>query len=234
MKLLVATGNQGKIKEIVHEVQAAGLQDRGLKIMGLSDLPPGWADVVEDQPTFLGNATKKARHFAALSGLLTLADDSGLCVAALGGEPGVRSARYAGEPCNNEANNAKLIREMENIPEDRRQAKFVCAMALAAPSSPPSSVTPTTSPANEYEAPDLAAIDLAAMIDEVHGEILRTPRGTHGFGYDPLFYHPASGQTTAELAMEEKSKLSHRGKALRRMIAWMVEHWDQLKTVGNQ
>lgn len=233
MKLLVATGNKGKIKEIIHEVEVAGLQERGLVIVGLDTLPPGFLDVVEDQPTFLGNASKKARHFATLSGLLTLADDSGLCVEALGGEPGVRSARYAGEPCDNAANNAKLLREMENVPEGKRQAKFVCAMSLASP--PPMRTTTGNGGASilRGEAPDLAATDLAAMLDEVQGEILRTLRGEHGFGYDPLFYHPASRQTTAELAMAEKSKLSHRGKALRRMIAWMVDHWEQLSTLGN-
>jgi XTP/dITP diphosphohydrolase len=221
MKLLVATGNQGKIKEITHEVQAAGLgaADR-LTVLGLADLPPGFPDVVEDRPTFLGNATKKARHFAAVSGLLTLADDSGLCVEALGGGPGVLSARYAGEPCDNQANNDKLLREMADIPDERRQAKFVCAMALAAPLPRTDAVA---------EAPlDQRAVDLATVLDDVHGQILRAPRGTHGFGYDPLFFHPSSGCTTAELPMEEKSRLSHRGKALRRLIAWMLGHWQQL------
>lgn len=218
MKLLVATGNKGKIKEIAHEVEAAGLHQRGLIVIGLAELQATtggqpFPDVVEDRPTFLGNATKKARHNAAFSGMLTLADDSGLCVAALNGAPGVYSARYAGEPCDNAANNAKLLNAMANIPDDQRQAKFVCAMALAAPPHP-------------------TALDLAAMIDEVHGEILHAPRGTHGFGYDPLFFHPVSNLTTAELPMAEKSKLSHRGKALRRMIAWMQQHWEQLATLA--
>lgn len=209
MKLLVATGNKGKIVEIEHEFRAAGLTSPGIEVLGLSDLPPGWPDVVEDRPTFIGNAAKKARHFAAVSGLLTLADDSGLGVDALGGAPGVYSARYAGEPCDNAANNAKLLHALENVPDDRRQARFVCAMALAMPAQP-------------------EPVDLAIMVDEVHGLILRELRGANGFGYDPLFFHPASGCTTAELSMEEKSKLSHRGKALRRMIAWMKAHWERL------
>lgn len=218
MKLLVATGNQGKVVEIRHEMERAGLVELGVEVVGLKDLPPGWVDVVEDQDTFVGNATKKARHFAALSGLLTLADDSGLCVAALGGGPGVRSARYAGEPCDNAANNAKLLAEMAPVPDGQRQAKFVCAMALAMPSR------------EAGEGGGGQGIDLAVMVDEVQGEILRALRGTQGFGYDPLFYHPASNQTTAELSLVEKSKLSHRGKALRRMLTWMKEHWLQIQT----
>ncbi len=215
MNLLVATGNQGKVQEIEHEMALAGCHDHavrgramggglcGIKLLGLKDLPAGWADVVEDRPTFAGNALKKARHFAQISGLLTLADDSGLCVNALKGQPGVFSARYAGEPCDNAANNAKLLREMANIHDERRQAKFVCAVALATPTA-----------------------DLAVMVDEVHGVILHTPRGTHGFGYDPLFYFPELDMTTAELPMDKKSQISHRGKTLRRMIAWM-QHLGQ-------
>ena len=216
MHLLVATSNRGKIVEIEHELAAAGLLS-DLTLLGLKDLPAGWPDVVEDRPTFLGNAAKKARHFAQLSGYVTLADDSGLCVAALGGAPGVLSARYAGEPCDNAANNAKLRREMASVPEEQRQAKFVCAMALCAP---------TTDSVGRR--PSDGGIELAAMIDEVHGVILRDLRGTHGFGYDPLFFHPPAGKTTAELPMAEKSQLSHRGKALRRMIQWMRSNWGTL------
>ena len=206
MKLLIATGNQGKVKEIAHEMERAGLSARGVTLLGLKDLPPGWIDVVEDRPTFVGNACKKARHFAGISGLLTLADDSGLCVDALGGAPGVISARYAGEPCDNAANNAKLLRAMDAVPDGRRQARFVCAMALAGPTA-----------------------DLAVMVDEVHGVILRQERGTHGFGYDPLFYFPELDLTTAELPMDKKSQISHRGKALRRMLAWMQQHLRELE-----
>jgi XTP/dITP diphosphohydrolase len=195
MKLLMATTNKGKIVEIEHEFAASGLT---VQVLGLKDLPAGWSDCVEDRPTFVGNAAKKARHFAAIAGMLTLADDSGLCVDALGGAPGVISARYAGEPCDNAANNAKLLREMENVPEGKRQGKFVCAMAASLPSA-----------------------DLAVFVDEVHGEILRAPRGDKGFGYDPLFFFPEFGKTTAELDMATKGRISHRGKALRKMIAWL-------------
>lgn len=204
MKLLVATSNRGKVVEIEHELRAAGLLAHA-RVLGLKDLPAGWQDVVEDRPTFVGNAVKKARHFAQSSGLLTLADDSGLCVAALGGAPGVYSARYAGAPCDNAANNAKLLRELAPVPDEKRQAKFVCAMALCSP-----------------------AADLAVFVDEVHGVIIHEERGTNGFGYDPLFFFPQFGKTTAELDMNTKGQISHRGKALRKMIAWFKEHRELL------
>jgi XTP/dITP diphosphohydrolase len=197
MKLLVATTNQGKIVEIEHEFRHAGLLDHPA-VIGLKDLPAGWVDCVEDRPTFVGNAVKKARYFAQISGALTLADDSGLCVDALHGAPGVLSARYAGEPCDNAANNAKLLAALQDVPDDRRQASFVCAMALCSPTA-----------------------DLAVFVDEVHGQIIHQPRGANGFGYDPLFFFPQFGKTTAELDMQTKGAISHRGKALRKMIAWL-------------
>jgi XTP/dITP diphosphohydrolase len=216
-KLLIATGNVGKVKEIRHELEVAAGQAHGawlgeLEILGLKDLPP-MPEAIEDEPTFEGNARKKASHYAGLSGLMTLADDSGLCVEALGGEPGVYSARYAGVKGAgaDAANNAKLLQRMADVPDERRQAKFVCAMALVA-----------------HEAG--GARDLALMIDEVHGILLREPRGTNGFGYDPLFFFPEFGQTTAELDMLTKGKISHRGKALRKMIQWMREHRAALAT----
>jgi XTP/dITP diphosphohydrolase len=211
MRLLIATSNSGKVREIRHEIEVAAARAHdawpgALEIVGLKDLPP-MPQCVEDEATFAGNARKKASHYAGLSGLMTLADDSGLCVAALGGAPGVLSARYAGVkgPGADAANNAKLLAAMKDVPEDRRQAKFVCAMALVA-----------------HEAG--GARDLALMVDEVHGVLLREPRGSNGFGYDPLFYFPELGKTTAELDVMTKGRISHRGKALRKMIAWLREH----------
>jgi XTP/dITP diphosphohydrolase len=213
--LLIATGNAGKVKEIRHEFEVAASHDGGgwladVAVVGLKDLPAPIPECVEDRPTFVGNATKKARHYAHHSGLLTLADDSGLCVDALDGAPGVYSARYAGVtgPGADAANNAKLLAAMEAVPDGRRQARFVCAVAIALP--PP------------------RAADLAVMVDDVRGELLRAPRGDHGFGYDPLFYFPEFGQTTAELDMATKSRISHRGKALRRMIEWLRIHGPAL------
>jgi XTP/dITP diphosphohydrolase len=221
-RLLIATGNVGKVKEIRHEfeVAAAGEHDAWLgelEIVGLKDLPP-MPECTEDEPTFEGNARKKASHYAGLCRLMTLADDSGLCVAALGGAPGVLSARYAGVKGAgaDAANNAKLLAAMADVPDDRRQARFVCAMALVA-----------------HEAG--GARDLALTSDEVRGVLLREPRGSNGFGYDPLFYFPEFGKTTAELDVWTKGQISHRGKALRKMIAWLREHhggvnWPQINT----
>lgn len=201
--LLIATGNAGKVVEIRHEFEAASRQGwmRDLPIIGLKDLPKALAECVEDRPTFIGNATKKARHYAELSGCLTLADDSGLCVDALGGAPGVYSARYAGVSGHGAdgANNAKLMDAVKNLPDDQLQARFVCAMALATPNA-----------------------DLAVMVDDVRGMLIRNSRGSNGFGYDPYFYFPQFGKTTAELDMATKSSISHRGKALRRMIAFLA------------
>ena len=207
MKLLIATGNAGKVKEIQHELDLAGLHDQ-FEICGLQDFP-AFPDCVEDRPTFVGNATKKARHFAVLAGCLTLADDSGLCVDVLEGRPGVYSARYANASGDRHAidaaNNAKVLAELENVPDERRQAQFVCALALSSPQA-----------------------DLAVMVDEVHGRMIRSPRGENGFGYDPLFYFPEFNKTTAELDMATKSRISHRGKALRRMLGWMKENQARL------
>jgi XTP/dITP diphosphohydrolase len=213
-RLLIATGNIGKVKEIRHEFAIAAASEHdswlaSLEILGLKDLPP-MPECTEDEPTFEGNARKKASHFAGLAGLMTLADDSGLCVDALGGAPGVLSARYAGVkgPGADAANNAKLLAAMRDVPDERRQAKFVCAMALVA-----------------HDAG--GARDLALTADEVHGILLREPRGTNGFGYDPLFFFPQFNKTTAELDMLTKGQISHRGKALRKMIQWMREHHAQ-------
>jgi XTP/dITP diphosphohydrolase len=201
-RLLIATGNAGKVIEIRHEFDDTGKDGllASMQIIGLKDLPQMPPECVEDRPTFIGNATKKARHYADISGHLTLADDSGLCVDALGGAPGVYSARYAGVSGKgaDAANNAKLLAAIESVPDEQLQARFVCAMALAMPGA-----------------------DLAVMVDDVRGMLIRKPRGDNGFGYDPLFYFPQFGKTTAELDMATKSSISHRGKALRRMIAWM-------------
>jgi len=202
-RLLIATGNAGKVKEIRHELANADGWLSSLAVIGLKDLDAPPPECVEDRATFTGNAMKKARYYAAHADCLTLADDSGLCVSALNDAPGVYSARYAGVTGHgaDEANNRKLLAAMNNVPDDQRQARFVCAMALALPDA-----------------------DIAVMLDEVHGVMLRAPRGANGFGYDPLFFFPEFNQTTAELDMATKSRISHRGKALRRMLAWMQEH----------
>jgi non-canonical purine NTP pyrophosphatase (RdgB/HAM1 family) len=216
-RLLIATGNMGKVKEIRHEFALAAAQAHdnwlaAFNILGLKDLPAlglgAPPECVEDQPTFEGNAGKKAAHYARFAGMLTLADDSGLCVDALGGAPGVYSARYAGVAGHgaDAANNEKLLHALQDVPEARRQAQFVCVMALASADGQL----------------------LATARDDVHGILLRTARGTNGFGYDPLFYFPQFNKTTAELDMTTKSQISHRGKALRKMIAWLRQHHDKM------
>lgn len=195
MQLLIATSNAGKIREITHEIAAAGLGT--VQPRSLADFP-AIAPVVEDQPSFAGNAMKKAAAYARAFGVPALADDSGLCVDALNGAPGVLSARYAGEPCNDSANNHHLLRELRNVPPEKRSARFVCAVALATPSA-----------------------NLALMVESLEGQIIDSPRGANGFGYDPLFFLPHLNCTTAELTLPQKALLSHRGKAVRQMIDWL-------------
>lgn len=198
MRLLIATTNLGKAREIKAELLGAGIGE--LELLTLHDFP-AIPDVVEDQPTFGGNAMKKARHYAVHSNVLTLADDSGLCVDALDGAPGIYSARYAGQPCDDAANNRKLLSAMKDVPAEKRGAQFVCALALALPNKP-----------------------LVVLSDYVIGGIAFAPRGNNGFGYDPLFVLPERRLTTAELSMEEKSQISHRGKAVRRLAQWLLEN----------
>ena len=200
--ILIATSNAGKLRDFAAAAQAYGIEARS--IPHFSSLPP----VIEDGETFLANASKKAACYSPYApGELVIADDSGLEVYALGGRPGVHSARYAAdEPqqaednTDDEANNAKLIREIQGIPPERRNGRFVCAIAAA----------------RDGEI-------LGHFEGTAEGVILDRPRGTHGFGYDPLFYFPPIGKTFAELSAEEKSRYSHRGAAFRSLLAWYRE-----------
>lgn len=189
-ELVVATRNAGKLREIRHL-----LAGEGIAVLGL-DAFPDLPEVIEDGETFAANATKKAETIARLTGRLCLADDSGLTVAALGGEPGVHSARYAGTQGDDAANNARLLRELAGVADDRRQAAFCCVMALSCPGQP-----------------------TRCFEGRVTGRILHAPRGDGGFGYDPLFQVDGYEQTMAELALEEKNRISHRGQALRQVVA---------------
>ena len=185
MKILVATRNNGKLREIEHLFAGQGIEISGLET--LADAP----EVVEDGATFVANASKKACEVAAVAGCLTLADDSGLVVPALGGEPGVSSARYAGADATDEANNRKLRKAIETLPAAERQAYFCCVVALADPAG-----------------------NCRTFEGRVNGQLLSEPRGQQGFGYDPLFLVPEYGKTMAELPIEIKNRISHRGKAL--------------------
>lgn len=179
-RLIIGTANPHKVHEIRTALVALGEWT-------MESLPAGVPDPEESGATFLENAVQKSEHFSRHVDALTLADDSGLCVLALGGRPGVRSARYAEDP---QARIARVLREMEGIPEER-DAKFVCALALA-------------------EAGQM----IWTVEREVAGRIAFAPSGSHGFGYDPIFYVPEAGRTMAELTTSEKEQISHRGRAL--------------------
>jgi XTP/dITP diphosphohydrolase len=186
--ILIATTNRGKHREI-----AAVMNGLPVEWIDLADIPP-MPECVEDSLTFEANARKKALHYAGLSGLWTLADDSGLEVDALGGDPGVNSARFAGEPRSDARNNAKLISLLAGVPEERRAARFRCTLVLVARQSV-----------------------LACTTGTVEGAIIDEARGKNGFGYDPHFLIPSLGWTMAELPPEHKNRISHRGQALRAM-----------------
>jgi len=198
-RVLVATSNAGKIRDLVGAALPHGIQIESLPNMAA--LPT----VIEDGTTFEANARKKAEAYSRYAAPeLVIADDSGLEVDALGGAPGVHSARYAAdEPhaaeanTDDEANNAKLISEIRPFPLERRKGRFVCCIAAARD-----------------------GVTLAVFEGKVEGVILDQPRGTNGFGYDPLFYFPEIGKTFAELSAEEKAKYSHRGAAFRKFLEW--------------
>lgn len=181
MRLLVATRNAGKLREVRARVQ-------GLEVVSLDDLPP-IPEKEETEDTLEGNAALKARAAARASGLWSVSDDSGLFVDALGAAPGVRSARYA--PGDDAARVSKLLREMKRVPDGARGAAFRCVLALASPAG-----------------------EVRLARGECRGTILRAPRGSGGFGYDPVFLVPELGRTMAELTLEEKGRISHRARAL--------------------
>jgi len=200
-RLLIATSNPGKVREFREMLGGAPSANAPFEFGDLS-AHPAFAPVEETGATFLENASLKAAGYARQFETWALADDSGLEVDALGGKPGVHSARWAelNEAGGGDAdNNALLLRQLEEVPDDRRSARFVCVLALADPDG---------------------RIILTAR-NTVEGRILRSPRGDNGFGYDPLFFIDATGQTTAELSPAQKHAISHRGKALRRMRALM-------------
>jgi XTP/dITP diphosphohydrolase len=185
-RLLFATTNKGKLRELRELVGDA------VEVVSLADLPPV-PEPVEDADTFEGNAVKKARAYADATGLPALADDSGLCVDALGGRPGVHSARYA--PGDDKARYQKLLAELTSVPDERRTASFQCALALVKPGG-----------------------EARVEVGRCEGRIGHAPSGSHGFGYDPVFIlSDRGGRTMAELTPEEKSQVSHRGAAFRKM-----------------
>ena len=186
MKLVLATRNQDKVREISEILK---IED-GIELLSLHNYPDA-PDVVEDGKTYEENAIKKASTLAEYTGCLTIADDSGLEVDALDGAPGVHSARYAGENASDRDRVVKLLDALQNVPDDRRSGRFICAMAIADP---------------------LAQVLVVRGVCE--GRIIRMPRGTEGFGYDPVFVPVGYDKTFAELGDEIKNQISHRAKAL--------------------
>jgi XTP/dITP diphosphohydrolase len=201
-KLIIATSNPGKLREFEQMLVPIGYEIVPQRELGISDAE-------EPHETFVENALAKARHASRMANMPAFADDSGICVAALGGEPGVHSARYAGEPAPGEAggrdaqdarNNAKVLAALASVAD--RRAHYYCVIVLVR-----------------------HADDPEPLIAEGrwHGEVVLEPRGANGFGYDPYFYVPAFGRTAAELAPEEKNAVSHRGQALKQLVARLIE-----------
>ncbi len=188
MKIIFATGNENKLREI-REITA----DMDIEIVSMKDAGV-YTDVEETGKTFEENAYLKASAIARKSGLPTLADDSGLEIDYLGKEPGIYSSRYMGEDTPYPVKNAELLRRMESVPDEKRTARFVCAIC--------------------YVRPDGSSETVRATME---GIVAHNIAGENGFGYDPIFYLPERGCTSAELSREEKNAISHRGKALRMM-----------------
>lgn len=185
-KIIFATGNMGKMKEIREILKDLDAEVLSMKEAGVE------ADIVEDGKTFEENAVIKAKTICELTGEIALADDSGLEIDYLNKEPGIYSARYMGEDTSYRIKNANLIERLEGVPDEKRTARFVCAIAAAFPDGTVKTVRGT-----------------------MEGRIGYEEAGENGFGYDPIFYLPEYGCSSAELSMEEKNKISHRGKALR-------------------
>ena len=190
----MATGNENKVREIREMLKGDDLEIVSLKEAGVS------ADIVENGATFEENAVIKAEKVRDLTGLIVLADDSGLEIDYLGGEPGVHSARFMGEDTSYDIKNAALISKLEGVPAEERSARFVCAMAIAYPDRP-----------------------TEVFRGVFEGMIAEKPAGENGFGYDPVFYLPEYGCTSAELLPEEKNAISHRGRALRLAVEALKE-----------
>lgn len=202
-RLLLATLNQGKIREF-----AEAFAETGIEVVGL-DVIPDRAEVEETGETFEANARLKADYYSSLCEMPVLADDSGLEVDALGGAPGVRSARYGGPGLDSAGRNRKLLEALQGFADAQRTARFRCVLAFAR-----------------------AGRTLAIFEGVVEGRILEEPRGDNGFGYDPLFFHPESACTTAQLSTSTKRLISHRGAAIKAFLEALRQGDERLGGVG--
>jgi len=200
MKILLATSNKGKIREIQSLLSTTG----DFEVVGLDQFNLG--DIPETGTTFLENALLKAKTASEKTGLITLADDSGLVVPYLGGEPGVYSARYSGKDATDAKNNAKLLEKLKGVPLEKRQAFFVCVLVAYAPQG-------------KY----------FWVEGKWEGRIAFEPRGNKGFGYDPIFIDLETGKHAAEMDLEEKNQKSHRGKALQKFLKKWPKFLTEIK-----
>lgn len=196
IQLYLATGNRHKIGEVTAILAASGIAAEVFPPSAVGGMP----EVVEDTGTFVGNATKKARALAARlpAGAWAVADDSGVCVDALDGAPGVESAYYAGHPTNDAANNARLLEALRDVPAERRRAAFHCCIVAVS----------TDGESVSFEG-------------QCHGRVLEAPRGSGGFGYDPLFLPDGFSISYAELDDAVKNTISHRARAMAKLVAWL-------------
>jgi XTP/dITP diphosphohydrolase len=197
-RLFLASRNPKKLDEL-RRILAASVSD--LEVVGLDDVSP-YDEPAETEPTFEGNALIKARAGHDATGLPTLADDSGLCVDALNGMPGVLSARWSGRAKDDAANNALLLAQLSDVPDQRRTARFRCAVAFVGPGG-----------------------EESVVFGEMPGRIIRETRGSNGFGYDVVFTPDGEDRTSAELADDEKDAISHRGKALHAITPIVTAAW---------
>ena len=196
--LLVATRNPGKLVELRRMLASADVA--GIRVLGLADVPE-FPEEPETGATFAENALAKARDAAKATGLASVADDSGLAVDALNGMPGVLSARWSGRHGDDRANLELVLGQLGDVPDDRRGGAFVCAAALVVPG-----------------VSEVGEVGEIVVHGEWPGYLARAPRGTNGFGYDPIFVPEGEARTSAELAPEEKDALSHRGRAMRALL----------------
>ena len=220
--VVLATRNAAKLRELARILDAEdGAHDRGtqIRLAGLDEFP-GAPDVPETGATFEENALLKARAIADYTGLPAVADDSGLCVDALSGMPGVLSARWAGGHSDDKANLELVLAQVADVPDTRLGARFVCAAALVVPDAgallAPGGTTPPNPPGTKEW----------VVTGQVEGRLIRAPRGSGGFGYDPIFLPAGFDQTTAEMTAEAKDAISHRGRAFRALAPFITAACD--------
>ena len=207
--MVLATRNAAKLRELARILGAEDSGSGQIRLAGLDEFP-GAPDVPETGATFEENALLKARAIASYTGLPSVADDSGLCVDALNGMPGVLSARWAGRHGDDQANLELVLAQLADVPDARRGAQFVCAAALVVPGT------------REW-----------VVTGRVEGRLIRSPRGSGGFGYDPIFLPDGFGQTTAEMTAEAKDAISHRGRAFRALAPFITTGFITAGSAGD-